>query len=88
MNMKGANVGGDSSVVEFLTRNIERARVRIHQLLPFRSFGLSTTPQSTKLYRWLPGYRRRLQNCFSTLDSRRTIETDDDPCMSPAVEYD
>ena len=29
-----------------------------------------------------------LQNCFSTLNSRRPLKTDDDPCMSPALEYD
>ena len=29
-----------------------------------------------------------LQNCFSTLNSRRPLKTDDDPCMSPVLEYD
>ena len=36
----------------------------------------------------LPTTLKYSQNCFSTLNSRRPLKTDDDPCMSPALEYD
>ena len=50
-------------------------------------------PTTLKSCESLASFRKHLKtyllkNCFSTLNSRRPLKTDDDPCMSPALEYD